>query len=198
VKRLLLLLLVALVTCMPMAPAVIDSAPVVEKHVIQVHDVQNIRTVWIDEEFSQQDVSDIAAAIDVWNTALNRHLYLAPALANFELQGLALPGISIFKVNKDCQFRPIWNALAWADSVGGRYVWIVRDDLEQAAVKPVAIHELGHVLGANHTLTGVMQPHYLGQQYACIDEETTDQVAGNLGFPMMGMKFCETTKESSP
>jgi hypothetical protein len=81
--------------------------------------------------------------------------------------------------------------LGLANKVGGSWLYIVRDRLGDVDITPVTLHELGHLLGAQHTEHYLMNPTYIKLQYACIDLDTIDRVAERWNLPLNKLNYCK-------
>lgn len=68
------------------------------------------------------------------------------------------------------------NALGWTRCVGCREVFLARGKYERD-VRGVLLHELGHVLGAQHVPGTLMNATYDRHVYECPDAATVAQVA---------------------
>ena len=68
------------------------------------------------------------------------------------------------------------DALACADRLGGHWIYLVRGRWTTDP-RGVMLHEIGHVLGAQHLGGTLMAPNLITGRYSCPDLETVIQVA---------------------
>lgn len=80
--------------------------------------------------------------------------------------------------------------LGLANKVNGNWLWIVRDRLGDSDITTVTMHELGHLLGAEHTVRYLMSPDYSKIEYQCIDRSAIVQVADRWNLPMSKLSYC--------
>jgi len=67
-------------------------------------------------------------------------------------------------------------ALAWADKLGGSHVSMRKGFYEQD-VQGILMHEIGHILGAQHMQGTLMDAEWSPKSYPCPDRVTVAQVA---------------------
>lgn len=79
-------------------------------------------------------------------------------------------------------------ALAWA-TLGGRTVWM-RKGLYERDTKGILLHELGHVLGAQHVPGTLMHSTWTRNRYVCPDATTVAQVAAYQRLPIELLRWC--------
>ena len=70
-------------------------------------------------------------------------------------------------------------------------MWIVRDRLRNEWVTGVVLHELAHMLGAEHDEVYLMQPHFKWEDYRCVDKWTMMQVAKYQHISMGSLNYCQ-------
>ena len=86
--------------------------------------------------------------------------------------------------------------MAFTDAVGGYKIYLVRDRDGNDDIKYLMLHEIGHLLGASHTETGLMSPMMDKQQFACIDYSTIVQVSLYQHLPVDDLNYCQYYDES--
>jgi hypothetical protein len=129
------------------------------------------------------EAGEIVRAIDLWNAALGGQLVLAPEIAD-TCTGRE-PSI---RVQHDCG-----GGIHAACEFGGVYedfAEIHFDQLNLISGKTfgVALHEIGHMLGAGHTEGTFMAPKYTKDwaTRTCIDAPVAAEVGAVLGFSVIG------------
>lgn len=152
------------------------------------------RPVYVDERFDEADRTTILAAIEEWNAALNGRLLLVPQPWDLDAVAGDPNAIAIYWTTDKIAPRPSLldpQAIGWTDQTGGRFVWAIRDRIPDAHLRPFTLHELGHVLGAEHTDSGLMRAAL--DPKACIDLGAIEQVARHLKVPTYALAWCEVT-----
>lgn len=153
--------------------------------------------VWVDHTFGEVDRLAIDDAINTWNFVLNGNRKLRVVSWSFNMQPSEIldanqsDGLLILKISKTDQ--RVWPGdLAWVDHIGGRVVYVVREHLPRGEdLKPVMLHELGHILGAEHRNgDNLMNPKFDRHMYQCVDEQTAGQVARKQFILLDDMNFC--------
>ena len=162
-------------------------------------------SVYIDKNFGAEDQLMLDDAINAWNYALNGTLKLVVKSTTFDMDMDVIRevfrgsgGFIIIPVNsKDCAFLPLAASpdmvnLAWADLTNHHDIYVVRDRVGPASnIKPIMLHEIGHILGAQHIQGyGLMNPTFNAQEYACIDENTIHQISEYNHIPVEFLNFC--------
>jgi hypothetical protein len=83
--------------------------------------------------------------------------------------------------------------LAYVYRLGGNLMVIVRDRIGARDFKLIVMHEIGHLLGANHVnAMSLMAPHYGRDQINCIDKVTVAQVARFNRLKFETLNYCLT------
>jgi hypothetical protein len=165
-----------------------------------------LRTVhiWIDKEFGAGDQVAIDDAIRQWNFALNGYVKLEVMSTTFDMEPEVINranlegGWLIMKVhsgNSIIPDQPIngklqYYTLAWVNEIGGHHMWMVRDRLRNEWMTGVALHEIGHMLGAEHDDVYLMQPHFNWEDYRCVDQYTLKQVALYQHIQLKNLNYC--------
>lgn len=149
--------------------------------------------VVVDKNFSSEDKTSIDNAINSWNYVLNGYMVMKVESFNFDMEVdvlkriLAHDGLIIMKVDHTSSLIPDsngkHNTLAWANDIGGNKIWVVRDRFYLPDTYPIMLHELGHILGADHEADipqndgFLMYPHYTRGKYNCVDQRAMLKVA---------------------
>lgn len=154
--------------------------------------------VWIDGNFDAMDKEDIGWAISQWNYALNGEIVIEVEDINFDMDVKVLGEVKsrggwvILKIDRKSKLimdEYGYMTLAFVNDIGGNEMYIVRDRILDG-LGHVAMHEMGHLLGAEHDGGYLMQPHYSGEIYGCIDYFTMTQVARKQGIVPARMNYC--------
>ena len=161
--------------------------------------------VAIDKQFSPAEEREIEAALQEWNYAFNGQLRFTIYTKAFEMQDSTISyiynskGLMLLSVSKlgNVMMNLDDGTVAITSHVGtGHEIYFLKEKVGVERMKKVALHELGHALGAFHSETGLMQHVYNAQAYTCIDYQTALQVATyqtTQGYPMdvASMNWCQ-------
>lgn len=147
--------------------------------------------VYIDRDFSVMDMFAVMGAVDDWNVALNGQAWLQlknlRARASDFKDGVFVADLHSMLTSEIPEATDGHRTIAWADSLGGREIFLLMDRMETKDVRAVMRHELGHILGASHS-TGLMSPVYEGSAYDAVDVEAVEQVAQHFGLNVERMR----------
>ncbi len=153
--------------------------------------------VWIDNSFDDVDRASITQAVMTWNRSLNGYITLLPVDKNICQDRPDMPRDIDWVVTK---VDPGSNSLAkategqitlgTADFVGGHNIFLARDSMATEDVYYVSLHEIGHLLGAEHKGLRLMFPTYTQDGFHCIDYLTAWQVSGHYNIPVTNMNYC--------
>lgn len=161
------LLVVAGLGCMPPAEAAIRP----RTRVVHVH---------VDSSFTDDERMRLYLAIIKWNQTLNGQV-------RFEVEREE-PSVLVIKKVPSSLPGPTPDAIAWADFIGGNEI-SVKDDIAKELVEPVMLHEIGHILGAEHVEGTLMNPAVY-PNYLCVDETTGRHVAQHLRLDPQSLQTC--------
>ncbi len=158
--------------------------------------------IWIDGQFSANDKIEIEHGIDQWNQALNGYMVLHVESDNFDmepsiLERVAVRGDGWLFLKIDSRNSIVHDegsnlTLAFVNRIGsnGNRVYYVSDRLNTHMMQGVTMHEVGHLLGANHHGLYLMQPTFHWAEYRCIDQGTLQQVATYWHLPLAHLHYC--------
>lgn len=165
-------------------------------HVAVAH---KVIPIWIDDKFGMADKNSIMDAVMQWNHALNGHIILEVVDTSYDMSISILGQVKesggwiILRVSNDNPMvikldKP--KTLAWTDRVGGNYVFVIRDRMDNKWVSGVILHEMGHLLGAIHG-SNLMKAQYRWQDCRCIDLESLTLVARAQGLDIKKLNYCQ-------
>lgn len=153
--------------------------------------------VWIDNTFDDDDRASITDALGAWNKSLNGYITLLPVSNTLCQDRPEMPRDIDWVVTK---VDPGSNSLAkaiegqitlgTADFVGGHNIFLARDSMNPEDVYYVSLHEIGHLLGADHKGAQLMYPTYTQDGFHCIDYLTVWQVASHYNIPVTNVNYC--------
>lgn len=81
------------------------------------------------------------------------------------------------------------HALAWAVSLGGHEIYM-RKGLYEHDTTGILMHELGHILGAQHLPGTLMNPYWFKHGFICPDMSTVAQVAAWNKINLSLLSWC--------
>lgn len=159
--------------------------------------------IYLDKEFGNADVVAIQDALTQWQYALNGYITfetLTVDLVHGSMDPLrqseAGQAWLIMKIDSQNPLvvfhdKPQQPALAFCEAIGGHHMYLVRNRLDNDSVKGVVMHEIGHLLGAEHRREdGLMDPIHHDYDSQCIDRGTLEQVAAYQHLPFVNMNYC--------
>lgn len=157
--------------------------------------------IWIDKNFGEADKVAIDDAINQWNYAMNGYVVLKVVDTQFDME---VPKI-VEQVNKggwlfmkidssnkmipDQKEKGYWT-IGFTERLGGNHMYLVRDRLQNQDIFGVTLHEIGHLMGADHVGTRLMYPHYSRAGFQCIDYDTIKAVAKWQKLDANQLNYC--------
>jgi hypothetical protein len=166
---------------------------------------KRIIPIWVDDSFGDADDVSIQAALDQWTYALNGYIQFDVRSYHFQMQDSVLTHIQhadgwvFLKVDSNNKFinyqdrvygHPGNLILACTDKIGGNTLYIIRDRMINSQVSDITMHEIGHLLGADHQNGGLMDPAPNENNARCIDLGTLKQVAAYQHLDYHLMNYC--------
>lgn len=157
------------------------------------------RIVFIDKDFTPTEQKEIVRAINEWNWALNKEMSLFIIDLQFNMETdkiqkcMAENGVMILRVPSYGSVMHLvddGDLAGKTDAIGGHVAYLLSDRANDKTINVIIKHELGHLLGAEHTAHGLMRNSY--RPNLCIDRETIEQVATYNGLDVNKLNYCET------
>jgi hypothetical protein len=156
--------------------------------------------IWIDKNFGQADRVEIQSAIDQWQFALNGYVDIQIESVSFDMQedairwALRSDGWIIMKIDSGNPIvldKPGRKTLAFTDKIGGNYLYLIRDRVEEGMIRGIMMHEIGHLLGAADNNDGnLMDGKFSLANERCIDLETVKEVARYQELEVGQLNYC--------
>lgn len=157
--------------------------------------------IWIDKNFGLGDLESIESAVKSWNFVLNGYVVLEIKDTDFDMEVPKIVeqtkahGWLFLRIEHDSpiipkQDEPGYWTIGFADRIGGNHMYLIRDRLGDADIYGVTMHEIGHLLGADHVGQRLMYPHYSKARFQCVDWESLMAVAHYLDIPVGDLNFC--------
>lgn len=157
--------------------------------------------IWIDKNFGAADQVAIDDAIQKWNYAMNGYIVLKVVDTNFDMEvdkitkQVSENGWLFMKIKSDNKMIPdqkekgYWT-IGFTEKLGGNHMYLVRDRLGNDDIFGVTLHEIGHLMGADHVGTRLMYPHYTRAGFQCIDYDTIKAVAKWQDLDASNLNYC--------
>lgn len=154
----------------------------------------------VDVNFTPEEHQQLQLALDTWNMALNNEMRLDVVDDHFnmdvsEIQDIYKSnGVMLLKVSA---LGPVMKnadvgAVAQTSHIGvdGHEIYFIQEKTQYRLFE-VALHEIGHSLGAYHRSTGLMKTTFDPMSYRCIDYQTIEQVADYNHLNLEAMNWCK-------
>jgi hypothetical protein len=162
---------------------------------------RRIIPIWIDGDFGTADQVAIGDAVSAWNHALNGYVVLQVVDNNFRMEPSKIVlqvrqgGWLFLKIKGDNPIIPVppvvgEKVVGFTNMIGGTHLYIIRERLYNEDVFGIALHEIGHLLGAGHKGDKLMHPQYTRVRYQCVDKETMQQVAEYQHLDAEHLNYC--------
>lgn len=167
--------------------------------------------IYVSQQFSDTDKKTIRDAVDAWNNVLNGHMSLVIKDERFfskeeDLRTMhalreANEGWVLLKMDHDHpaladEIEEGDGVLAFVNRLGssGHLMFVLGDRIGSKDLKSILLHEMGHLLGAQHvSARSLMYPSYgIYANYRCIDKITVAQVSNYQHIPIEEMNYCVT------
>lgn len=159
--------------------------------------------IYIDKDFGAADKVAIDDAITQWNYALNGNIVLVVASTEFDMD---IPTLKKCVAGGCWMFMPVNSAnpmvepanpgqpmtLAWTNDIGvlGNRIYFIRDRIQNEWMTGITLHEMGHLLGAEHDSAYLMRPSFSWASSRCVDYDAALEVAKYWNLDIKTMKYC--------
>ena len=159
--------------------------------------------IWIDTNFGQGDLVSIEDALNQWSYALHGYLEFKIESTSFDMEDDVLRRVAagegwvFLKIDSTNEMvghqdHGRSKVLAFTEKIGGNHLYVVRDRIRNDFMTGIIMHEIGHLLGAEHQNgeDNLMYPSFRLNNSRCIDKSTLEQVARYQNLPMAGLNYC--------
>lgn len=142
--------------------------------------------VFLCTHIPEQQFFNAESATEQWNKAIGnwRHINIVRSEEAFNISC----DYQMYEVKES--FDGLKTTLAWADKIGGDTIFLVRGRYESFPIG-IMMHEIGHVLGAQHFGETLMHPQKDVIYYSCPDHVTVSQVAAWNHVNLAGLRWCK-------
>ena len=164
--------------------------------------------VYLDNNFSVEEETALKEAITEWNGVFNGQIVIRvdgtfdgkegikPKLLSSYVRSEGWNIIALESTDSAVadEIEPGDGNLAFAE-IRGHYMVVLTDRIGMRNLKVIAMHEMGHLLGAYHVnLHSLMYPHYglIKDAVQCIDKITVAQVATVQNLNLNTLNYCVT------
>ena len=175
----------------------------VPSHIVNAREIP----VYIDSKFTNAEIVQLNAAMQEWNGVFNGQIVLTLVRKFHDGREAMLlarevsnnhNGWMIAKLDSDderlseaVEFGD--GKLAFVPRLGGQLMVVLGDRISTHSLKTIALHEMGHMLGADHVFGhNLMHPAYGPLQTDCIDKVTVNQVAFFNDLEVSSLNYCMT------
>lgn len=156
--------------------------------------------IWVDKEFGEGDRIGMEDAVAQWNYAMNGYVHYKVESYDFDMQIEIIKRVErgegwlFLKIDSsNGMLRSLDHGgmtIAFVNKIGGNRIYFVRDRMGNEWMKAVSLHEMGHLMGAEHDEGTLMNAYFNLMEYKCIDKRTVEQVGEHEGIPADHLKYC--------
>lgn len=197
-----LLGLVLLVSCLDSLP---QQTSFIYVNSLQSPAVVPIRVIhiWIDINFGAADLVSMEDALNQWSYALHGYFEFKIESTSFDMEDDVLRRVAsgdgwvFLKIDSTNEMvghqdHGKSKVLAFTEKIGGSHLYVVRDRIKNEQMTGIIMHEIGHLLGAEHRSEedNLMYPAFRINNSRCIDKLTLEQVAHAQRLSMAGLNYC--------
>jgi hypothetical protein len=157
--------------------------------------------MYVDSSFGEMDMIEIDNAVNQWNYSLNGAIRIKMVRGQGSSEGNSW---IIKKIDSKYNSIPdFWRdgrkyyVLAWANKIGGDKVYVIRDRVISRWIHGLMMHEIGHLLGADHDSGHLMKYVFNENEYRCIDYTTMKQVATYNGLDLRRLNYCTYERDTT-
>lgn len=160
--------------------------------------------IYIDNGFTRPQLIAVYQAVNEWNYIFNRQIVLEiknivrntkeVKSANDSIKNSGVGWIFFTISISDPGLEVIdKNFIAFVNEIGGNYMFVFKERIAPVNVKTIIMHEIGHLLGAEHVIfPSLMYSTYGEDQLDCIDQVTVNQVAAANNLDYKTLNYCST------
>lgn len=162
--------------------------------------------VWVDKGFGNADRLAIDDAIRQWNYTMNGYVKMTVISYDFDMeieelrQIMNSGGWIIMKIDSSNPMvddgptvngKPTSYTLAWVNGLHGTKMWIIRDRIVDSRwMTGIVLHEMGHMLGADHDEAYLMGKNFDWEKFRCVDYQTAIAAAKAQRIPLGVVNYC--------
>lgn len=156
--------------------------------------------IYVDKDFSGADKISITQAVEQWNFALNGYIKIDIISWDFQMEpsilkeGMENGGWFFLKIDSQSKLLSETKegkiVLAYCDKILGTRMFMIRDRVKDLDVQPIILHEIGHLLGAEHIGHQLMYPYYSHDRFRCVDWESISLVAKQQHLDVNNLNYC--------
>lgn len=156
--------------------------------------------VLVDLAFDSNDQKTIKSVIDEWNYAMNGwiHIHIVGyifvdknELYKNHTGWLFIKALPTDQSTIEHDKNQIdgYKSLGFVNYIGGNQLSIVRSRID-GDITEIMRHEVGHLMGAIHDASGLMDPYFNKLGYQCIDKKTIEEVSKAQILPIETLNYC--------
>ena len=153
-------------------------APVWSSATVKTFEPAHTFNVCFMSDFGDQ-TPDITNAINMWDRSLHEWAAINVSDHNCQIE------LNIVEP-QDSEAK---NALAYCDMLGGMQINFVRGRFENNS-QDIALHEMGHIFGAQHVPGTLMDARYRHVNAVCPDSTTVAQIAAYHHINLEMLSWC--------
>jgi len=150
----------------------------------------------VDQNFFGWEKFEIQSAVAEWNLALNGNIKLKIVSENFDMdpdqiiETISRSGWLFLKINENSYLIPSASTLAFTNDLSGNYLYAIDGRYSESSFRGIVRHEIGHLLGAEHDVDGLMFPGYDFVKFECIDQRTILQISNRHQINPPCLSYC--------
>jgi hypothetical protein len=152
-----------------------------KKTLFDLENEARVKTVCIDANENKK--TEIIQAFSIWNNSISNW-------TRFEIdEGFSDCDVLVTEVEEIEVPYEVSNVLAWVPDLGTQIIYLVRGKYEKDPTG-IIMHEIGHMLGAQHVEGTLMNSTYDKILYSCPDKFTVAQIAAWNKINLSILSWC--------